>query len=188
MRPLEQKYFARIRADLINEAKGYVLEVGAGTGMNFAYYSSAEKVIALEPNAEMARNSSHKANHAKIPIEVILGNAESMPFEDNTFDSIVGTLVLCTIPNPDIALSEIRRVCKNNGIVLFFEHVRLNNRYLGMLQDFLTPAWRHLCDGCHLNRNSLQLIRQKGFKVIGETRHFKNICVTVIATNKKYLE
>nr|WP_276562882.1 class I SAM-dependent methyltransferase [Paenibacillus anseongense] len=185
MGPLERKYFARIRVDLLKEARGNVLEIGSGTGLNFGYYTHAEKVTALEPNPKMTRKASQRATHATVPIEVIFGNAETLPFEDNTFDTIVGTLVLCTIPDPEKALSEIRRVCKNDGIVLFFEHIRLNNRYLGKLQDFLTPVWRHLCDGCHLNRNSSDLIKQIGFKVVGETRYFRNICVTVIAINKK---
>jgi ubiquinone/menaquinone biosynthesis C-methylase UbiE len=185
MSPLERGGFVAIRQGLLSHAKGKVLEIGSGTGANFPYYVAAEEVIAIEPEAAMRVQSLPRAFHAHVPIEVQDGQAESLPFPDDTFDAVVGTLVLCTIPDPVKALNEIRRVCKPGGHVLFFEHVRLNDSMLGILQDRLTPVWKRLCDGCHLNRNSIELIKQAGFRVTRVERHYKKIFVVVEAVNRK---
>nr|WP_027415146.1 class I SAM-dependent methyltransferase [Aneurinibacillus terranovensis] len=185
MEPLERRGLRDIRKNLIRKASGKVLEIGSGTGFNFPYYEQAEKVVAIEPEPLMREQSLEKAKTVRIPIEVILAGAEALPFPDNTFDTVVGTLVLCTIPNPSKALAEIRRVCKSDGTVLFFEHVRLSDPFLGRLQDWLTPIWKQLCDGCHLNRDSLEQVKRAGFKVIRIEQYFKNIFIVIEAANKK---
>jgi ubiquinone/menaquinone biosynthesis C-methylase UbiE len=178
---LEKKGFSDIRQELLKEAKGNVLEIGSGTGLNVPFYTYPDQVTALEPNPEMRAKSLQRAKIALIPLEIIAGDAENLPFEDDTFDTVVGTLVLCSIPNPEKALREIHRVCKPDGTILFFEHIRLNHRLWGSLQDFLTPVWKKLCDGCHLNRNSLELMEQTGFNVTHVTRHYRNLFITVKA-------
>ncbi|WCK54822.1 class I SAM-dependent methyltransferase [Aneurinibacillus sp. Ricciae_BoGa-3] len=186
MEPLERRGLRDIRRKLIRNASGTVLEIGSGTGNNFPYYEQVEKVVAIEPELFMRERSLKRVSTVQIPIEVISAGAEALPFPDNTFDTVVGTLVLCTIANPSKALSEIRRVCKPDGTVLFFEHVRLNNNpFLGRLQDCLTPIWRRLCHGCHLNRDSLQQVTMAGFKVLRVERYFKDIFIAVEAVNKK---
>ncbi|MDA8235296.1 MAG: methyltransferase domain-containing protein [Clostridia bacterium] len=185
MEPLERKKFREIRKNLLQNVEGKVLEIGSGTGFNFPFYQQAQKVIAIEPEPLMRDQSLPRATKANVPIEVILADAEELPFPADTFDAVVGTLVLCTIPNPSKALKEIRRVCKPEGQVLFFEHVRLNHPVLGRLQDLLTPIWKHLCDGCHLNRNTLELIRQAGFKVVHVERYYNELFLVIKTLNDK---
>lgn len=186
MGPLEKRGFQQIRKTLIGKAQGRVLEIGSGTGANFSYYDVlVEEVIALEPNSIMREKSMVRAGQATAPIEVISGDAENLPFMDNVFDTVIGTLVLCTIPDPAKALAEIRRVCKPEGNILFFEHVRIHDSILGSLQDWLTPLWKRVCDGCHLNRNSLDSIKLAGFKVVRLEKHYRKIFLVVEAINKK---
>jgi ubiquinone/menaquinone biosynthesis C-methylase UbiE len=185
MEPLEKRGFLAIRKDLLGKAQGKVLEIGSGTGINFSHYDIAGEVIAIEPEPAMRDKSLQRALQAPVSIDVRDGRAESLPFPDNSFDTVVGTLVLCTIPDPVKALEEIRRVCKPNGQVLFFEHVRIHNSILGVLQDKLTPIWKRLCDGCHLNRNSVELMKKAGFKVTRVEQHYKKIFVVVEAVNLK---
>lgn len=185
MQPLEQKGLTEIRKTLIRNAGGKVLEIGSGTGLNFPFYERADKVIAIEPQLLMMNRSLIRANGALVPIDVILAGAEEIPFEDNTFDTVVGTLVLCTIPNPLKALEEIRRVCKPHGIILFLEHVRLDHPILGRIQDWLTPIWKHVCDGCHLNRKTVELINKVGFKLVRKKQYCKNLLLEIELLNSK---
>jgi len=185
MEPLERKGFREIRKNLIQKIEGKVLEIGSGTGFNFPYYEIAQKVMAIEPEPLMREQSIPRAMKANVPIEVISANAEELPFPDDSFDTVVGTLVLCTIPDPAKALKEIRRVCKPDGQVLFFEHVRLNHPVLGRLQDLLTPLWKRLCDGCHLNRNTLELVKRAGFKVIRIEKYYKALFLVIKTINEK---
>lgn len=185
MAPLEHHGVKEIRKHLIAKATGAVLEIGSGTGLNFPYYQNANKVDALEPSSNMRNKSYKRAISAKNPITVLEGSAEKLSYPDNTFDTVVGTLVFCTIPNPELALKEIRRVCKPDGHILLFEHVRLHHAVLGRMQDGLTPIWKRLCDGCHLNRDTLGLVKREGCKVIRMQRFYKNIFVVIEAVNNK---
>jgi ubiquinone/menaquinone biosynthesis C-methylase UbiE len=185
MVPLEQKGLAEIRKNLIRHAQGKVLEIGSGTGLNFPYYEQAENVTAIEPEEFMRERSLSRASRSHVPIDVILADAEILPFRDNTFDTVVGTLVLCTIPSPLKALEEVRRVCKPGGKILVLEHVRLDRPILGRIQDWLTPVWKHLCDGCHLNRNTLDLVSKAGFKIVRVKRYYKNIFLEIEIINNK---
>jgi ubiquinone/menaquinone biosynthesis C-methylase UbiE len=181
---LEQKGLARIRKRLILGAQGKVLEVGSGTGLNFPYYLHAAEVIAIEPDRLMRERSLQRSSRAQVPINVIDANAEELPFGDDSFDTVVGTLILCTIENPLKALQEIRRVCKPEGKLLLLEHVRLDRPILGRLQDLLTPVWKHLCDGCHLNRNTLELVTKSGFQDVRVRPHFNDIFLEIELLNK----
>lgn len=185
MHPLEIGKFRAIRKSLIQKAKGNVLEIGSGTGFNFPYYTQAEKVIGIEPNLTMREQSFKRVKEAKIPIEVISADAQALPFSENTFDTVVGTLVLCTIPNPEKALYEIRRVCRPNGQVLFFEHVRLEHPLLERLQDWVTPLWKQVCDGCHLNRETLNTIKKAGLTIVNIARYNNGLLLVVEALNQK---
>ena len=103
MKPLERGIFFSIRKNLIANAYGSVLEIGSGTGINFPFYQSVDKVVALEPNQDMIERSYTRMEGSVVPIEIIRERAEVLPFEDNSFDTVVATLVFCTIPNPDAA-------------------------------------------------------------------------------------
>lgn len=165
MAPLENKKFKRIRKALITKAEGQVLEIGFGTGVNFPFYEKASRVTAIEPNPEMIKRSLSKVKRARLPINTHIGKAETLPYSKNTFDTVVGTLVFCTIPNPEQALNEIHRVLKPEGKLLLLEHVRMDHPVLSKIQDVLTPAWKQICDGCHLNRDTLALVRETGFNL-----------------------
>lgn len=112
MMPLEKNKFLTIRRRLISKVEGRVLEIGSGTGVNFPFYDQATSVIAIEPNPDMLKKSFPKAQNQHVSINAHLGEAENISYLENTFDTIVGTLVFCTIPNPEKALNEIRRVLK----------------------------------------------------------------------------
>lgn len=177
MNPLEQGKFKTIRKELLCEARGMVLEIGSGTGINFPIYENAETVYAIEPNPAMIEKSITKKENAVVPIEIINAGAEQLPFEDNSFDTVVATLVFCTIPNVDSALKEIKRVLKPGGTILFFEHVKMENRFLAGLQDFLTPAWKRICDGCCLNRNTHQLLKSHSLEIIEKKDYYNGLFV-----------
>jgi ubiquinone/menaquinone biosynthesis C-methylase UbiE len=179
MRPLEKKRFKKIRIELLSKATGYVLEVGSGTGINFNLYDSVEKVVAIEPSLYMMERAQQRVKQSSIEIEMIQATAEQLPFPDNTFDTVVATLVLCTIPNPHQALKEMVRVCKPDGKILFFEHVKMDNQFLAALQEWLTPAWKKICDGCCLNRDTLSLIKNCPLLIIKLNDYYNGLFISV---------
>jgi ubiquinone/menaquinone biosynthesis C-methylase UbiE len=181
MAPLERGGFQDIRKQLLRQARGKVLEIGAGTGVNFPYYTEAAHVIAVDPDPCMVARSLPRATQAAVPIAVLLARAEALPFPDHTFDTVVGTLVFCTIPDPRQALCELQRISKPAGTALFFEHVRVHRPLAGRLQDWLTPVWKRLAGGCHLNRNTLALLTQAGFDVTRIEPHYKELFLVIEA-------
>nr|WP_153737551.1 class I SAM-dependent methyltransferase [Aquibacillus halophilus] len=183
MKPLEQLKLTKRRKLLINNATGRVLEIGSGTGVNFPYYTNAIRVDAIEPNSLM-RDRSHKRKYTTT-IQTYLVGAEKLPFADNTFDSVVGTLVFCTIPEPTKALEEIQRVSKSGAKILLLEHVRLNNKFLGEIQDIATPVWKRLCDGCHLNRNTEALIKNSRLSILKKESFYRGLFITIQCLNNK---
>ena len=185
MNPLEHTYFKRIRTTLISKAKGRVLEIGSGTGVNFPYYTNATKIDAIEPNPLMSKRSYKRIKRSRIPIQTYLVKAEKLPFPDNTFDSVVATLVFCTIPEPIKALQEIQRVSKPGAKLLLFEHVRVNQKNLGKAQDLLTPLWSKVCDGCHLNRDTLELLKQSNLSISKVDYHYGGLFLVIECLNEK---
>jgi ubiquinone/menaquinone biosynthesis C-methylase UbiE len=181
MAPLERGGFQAIRKQLLRQARGKVLEIGAGTGINFPYYTAAAHVIALDPEPSMVERSLPRATQAAVPIDVIVARAEALPFPDHTFDTVVGTLVFCTIPDPRQALCELRRIGTPAGTALFFEHVRVHRPLVSRLQEWLTPVWKRLAGGCHLNRDTLTLITQAGFDVTRIEPHYKGLFLVIEA-------
>ncbi|WP_257348736.1 class I SAM-dependent methyltransferase [Pseudalkalibacillus decolorationis] len=182
MEPVEKKSFGKIRAELLKMAHGNVLEVGCGTGLNFKYYEDVT-VTAIEPKESFRKTAAERASHANVPIVVYEGNAEKLDFPDHSFDTIVGTLVFCSIADPIKAIREIIRVCKPNGKVLLFEHVRHDNKMIATLQGIATPLWKRMCDGCHLNRDTAQLLQQEGIEIIQIKPHRSKIMITIEARN-----
>src|SRR2546423_5824429 len=154
---------AERRQQLVENASGAVLEVGAGTGKNFRHYRRADRVVALEPEAAMRARAEPRLAQASVAIEIIDGDALSLPFEDNTFDTVVFGLVLCTIPDPAKALNEARRVLRPDGELRFYEHVRSDDPRLARWQDRLARPWRWFGRGCNANRETLTTIGASGF-------------------------
>ena len=183
MSPLEKGKFKSIREDLLQKASGSVLEIGSGTGVNFPLYQSVTKVTAIEPSQQMIERSRKKREMSIVPIHIMKESAEHLPFSDHTFDTVVATLALCTIPNPEAAIREMKRVCKPEGKILLFEHVRMDNPILSKLQDCLTPFWRKACDGCCLNRDTVQLIKQNGLEIVNKKTFYNGLFVQIEIRN-----
>ncbi|WP_010281996.1 class I SAM-dependent methyltransferase [Bacillus timonensis] len=185
MKPLEKRKFISIRSQLLAKATGQVLEIGSGTGINFPLYRGVQSVTAIEPNPNMSERAIENKTKAVVPIEIVKVGAESLPFEDNTYDTVVATLVFCTIPNVEKALREMKRVCKPNGTILMFEHVKMRDPFLSKLQDWLTPAWKRVCDGCCLNRETENLVKQNGLPIVAKKEFYNGLFVTLQIRNDK---
>lgn len=185
MSPLEHRKFKRVRKELLRSATGRVLELGAGTGINFPLYENANHVTAIEPSQHMIDRSQSKFNKAAVPIKIVKAGAEQLPFNDDTFDTVVATLVFCTIPNVEKAIDEMKRVCKPNGKILLFEHVKMENRVLSRLQDWLTPVWKKICDGCCLNRETLHTFMIHGLTVVKVEKFYKDLFINAELRNSK---
>lgn len=185
MKPLEKSRIQRIRRSIAGKAAGVVLEIGSGTGANFPLYERVDVVHAIEPDPAMREASILRAKGAKVPIQTYEAKAEGLPFADNVFDEVVATLVFCTIPEPEKALQEIRRVSKPGACIHFFEHVRVDNKQAALLQDALTPLWEKVAGGCQLNRNTLKLIRESGLAVVEVTPLYKGLFQKIECINAK---
>lgn len=185
MGPLEKRKFLRIRKGLLSKATGSVLELGAGTGVNFPLYEGVKKVTAIEPSQHMIKCSLSKKKQSVVPIDIVQADAEVLPFGANTFDTVVATLVFCTIPNPEKAILELKRVCKHDGKILLFEHVKMENHFLSVLQDLLTPAWKKICDGCCLNRDTLKLLKAHGLTILTVEKYYRDLFIVVESVNRK---
>ena len=152
------------RQALLAQAQGRVLEIGAGTGVNIQHYPVAvEEIVFTEPEEPMALRLEAKLAAAGRSGSVVRAPAEQLPFEDGSFDTVVSTLVLCTVSDPVKALAEIERVLRPGGTLLFLEHVRADDPGLARWQDRLAPAWRRFGHGCNPNRPTPDLIRRTGF-------------------------
>jgi len=164
-RPLEEAGVTAVRARLAGSLTGHVLEIGCGTGLNFAHYGAGAKVTAIEPLEAFRSFATQRAATAAAPIEVQDGDAQRLPFPDHSFDAALVTLVLCSIPDAARGLHELRRVLRAGAPVRFFEHVRSERRLGAVVQDVCNPLWRRIMDGCNLNRDTVTAIRAAGFTV-----------------------
>jgi ubiquinone/menaquinone biosynthesis C-methylase UbiE len=154
------------REALLAGARGRVLEVGAGTGWNLRFYPpEVEEIVATEPEAGMLGRTRQRAEELDRPVRFVEAKAEQLPFEDDEFDTVVSTLVLCTVEDQDRALAEIHRVLKPGGRFLFIEHVRSEDPKRARWQDRLERPWKVLNMGCHPNRRTLASIERAGFQV-----------------------
>ncbi len=154
------------RQRTVSEASGRVLEIGVGTGANLPFYERAvDSVTSIEPSAGMNRRSARSREKARVPIRLVAGSAERLPFQDGSFDTAVTVFVLCTIPNAAEALAEIRRVLPPGGSLLFLEHVRAPDPGVERWQHRLQPLWSRIACGCHLARDTERRIAEAGFEL-----------------------
>ena len=160
----ERRWMGAHREALLSGARGEVLEIGGGTGANLPHYRDVRRVTISEPDPFMREKLWPKLENARIPVEVSDAGAEALPFPDGAFDTVVSTLVLCTVPDQRAALREIRRVLRPGGRLLFIEHVRGEGR-AARWQDLITPLWRRLAAGCRPNRDTVAAMRTAGFRV-----------------------
>ncbi len=159
---LERAVLGEHRARLLASLDGQVLDVGAGTGANLPYLRRASRVVVAEPDAAMRRRLAARLAQAAVPVELSSDPAEKLRYPDASFDAVVFTLVLCTVPSPDRALAEARRVLRPSGRLIILEHVR-GTGTLARWQDRLTPLWSRLNAGCHLGRDTAAAIERAGF-------------------------
>jgi ubiquinone/menaquinone biosynthesis C-methylase UbiE len=163
---MRQNYLVPFRNRVIGAAEGRVLEIGIGSGLNFPLYGAAvTSVIGLEPSPELLRMARPRASTAAVPITLLDASAEAIPLDDRSIDTVVTTWTLCTIPNAPLALSEMRRVLKPAGTLLFVEHGRAPEPGVQRWQDRLDPLWSRFAGGCHLNRKMDDLIAGSGFRI-----------------------
>ena len=153
------------RKRVIGAAEGRVVEIGVGSGRNLPFYGpSAKEILALEPAPKlvaMARRASHRA----MPINFIEASAEAIPLDDHSADTVVTTWTLCSIPHAARALAEMRRILRPGGKLLFAEHGLAPDESVRRWQNFLTPAWKRIGGGCHLNRPIRTMIESSGFQI-----------------------
>jgi ubiquinone/menaquinone biosynthesis C-methylase UbiE len=163
---MQQKQMIPFRTRIGSAAAGRVLDVGVGSGLNLAFYGDkTERVFGVDPSSELLRFAEKRARKAAIPVELLLGSSEALALENKSIDTVVLTFTLCTIGAPVAALAEMRRVLKPGGKLLFAEHGRAPEPSVARWQDRLTPVWKRVAGGCHLNRKPDALIRSVGFRV-----------------------
>jgi ubiquinone/menaquinone biosynthesis C-methylase UbiE len=156
----------RHRHDLLTQARGQTVEIGSGTGLNLAHYPDhLDSLVLAEPDPSMRRRLEHTVSRSARRAQVIDAGAEQLPFGDATLDTVVSTLVLCTVDAPDRALREIARVLRPNGQLLFIEHVRSDSPLLARWQDRLATPWQRFAKGCRCNRATLELLDARGFQL-----------------------
>jgi len=163
---MQNKESKRERARFIPLASGTVLEVGIGSGLNVPFYGpKVEKLHAVDPSLELWKLAQRRVRDAPFPIEFLALSAESIPLDDGAVDAVVTTWTLCSIPDTAKALTEMRRVLKPEGHLIFVEHGRAPDARVLAWQNRLNPLWSRVAGGCNLNRKIDDLIMGAGFRL-----------------------
>ena len=153
------------RQKVVPLARGKVLDIGIGSGLNIPFYNSdkIDKVIGIDPSHELIELAKELANDSKASIDLVIGSAESIPYPDNFFDTVLVTYTMCTIPNVAMANKEMWRVLKDDGRLIFCEHGLAPDKKISKWQNRIDPFWGKIVGGCHLNRDIQKLITDAGF-------------------------
>lgn len=163
---MQSKVARQERARFLPRASGRVLEVGIGSGLNIPFYrAGVERLCGVDPSPDLLKMARRRATGAHFPVELIEQSGESLPAEDQMFDTVVTTWSLCTIPDPVAALKEMKRVLKPEGHLIFIEHGRSPDARVLAWQNRLNPLWTRLGGGCNLNRKIDALILEAGFRI-----------------------
>jgi SAM-dependent methyltransferase len=163
---MRQPRLEKYRREAVVSARGRVLEIGVGSGLNLPFYSKqVEIVIGIDPSPRLLAMTRRRAAASGVEAELLQGTAAAIPLADSTIDTVVMTWTLCSIPDPLLALREMRRVLKPDGRLLFIEHGLCPEVGIEHWQHRLTPIWRHVSGGCHLDRKMDDLIRSAGFEL-----------------------
>jgi ubiquinone/menaquinone biosynthesis C-methylase UbiE len=162
----ERAGMSKRREKLLSQASGRVLELGAGTGLNLTHYpDEIEDLVLTEPAAPMVSRLERRAKRSGHDCTVVVAPAERLPFENDSFDTVVSTLVLCTVDDPRQTIDEIARVLRPGGSLLFLEHVRSESPRLARWQDRLHRPWHAFAAGCNANRATVDLLRDSALQV-----------------------
>ena len=163
-----------LRRQYVGQATGDVLELGIGTGLNLEHYSDeVRSVTGVDPAAELTEKARERAETIKPKVEVLGISGESLPIDDNQFDTVVCTWTMCSIPNPYRAVEEMRRVLKPGGDVIFVEHGRADDASVVKWQRRIEPLWKIIGGGCHLTRRMDDLLEQGGFRITRKTTGYE---------------
>ena len=165
---MQVKPISKQRMKIIPEAKGRVLEIGVGSGLNFKYYnqSNINEVFAVEPDGVLLKKAKVRAKENNIILNIQQMYAEKLPYENETFDTIISTYTMCSISNLSLALSELKRVLKTDGILLFSEHGMAPDKNIHLWQKRLNPIQKRIAGGCHLDINIPKVIKDEGFEML----------------------
>jgi ubiquinone/menaquinone biosynthesis C-methylase UbiE len=163
---MRQENFAPFRQRTAGAAHGRVLEIGIGSGLNLSSFRpDIESVCGVDPSSELLAKASRRVANVGFPVRLLEASSEKLPLEDRSFDTAVMTFTMCSIPDVGAALLEIRRVLKPEGELLFAEHGRAPDPDVIRWQDRITPVWKRIGGGCHLNRKVDDLIQAAGFRI-----------------------
>jgi ubiquinone/menaquinone biosynthesis C-methylase UbiE len=164
---MKNKEATRLRGAWVPEARGRVLEIGIGSGLNLPFYSSeVECVVGVEPSPELQKMAEERAKRSNTKVEFLSQSAEdTLALADESIDTIVITWTLCSIADPMRALAQMKRVLRTNGRMLFIEHGKSDDAGVAAWQDRLTPVWKKIGGGCHLNRKIDDLLGAAGFEI-----------------------
>ena len=170
MQSVENRHLSTRRKNLLQDLKGTILEVGAGTGVNFQFYDPQAQILACEPDSFMATKAREKATapSSKATISLLEQGVETLEIAPNSLDYIVCTLVLCTIPKPFEAYQQFKSWLKSDGELIILEHIAPKSKFTRFSYDLVTPIWKRIGQGCHLNRNTDQDLKSLGFSPIQE--------------------
>jgi ubiquinone/menaquinone biosynthesis C-methylase UbiE len=163
---MRQKQLAPMREQLVTETRGRVLEIGIGSGLNLPFYPrELDILLGLDPSRELLQIAKRHSSWVHFPVKLSEGRAEDIPLDDGAVDHVVMSWTLCSVADPPRVLAEVRRVLRPGGSLLFVEHGRAPEPRVRRWQDRLTPAWRRVAGGCHLNRPIARLIENSGLRV-----------------------
>jgi ubiquinone/menaquinone biosynthesis C-methylase UbiE len=176
-RLMEGLGLGRWRRWLVAGAAGRVLEIGAGTGRNLPRYPPGTPVMAIEPSSEALAKARRRASGALL----VRARAEALPFREGTFDTVVSSLVFCSVAEPTRGLAEVRRVLRRGGALRMLEHVRSRNALVGRVQDRLQPAWTWVSGGCHPNRETEKAVESCGFAIDPDSRRARGALRSFVA-------
>jgi SAM-dependent methyltransferase len=166
-RGMRHRRFLPLREQLVEAARGRVLEIGVGSGLNLPLYRrDLEQLTGLDPSPELLARARRSAAWVHFPVRLVEGRAEELPLEDATVDCVVTSWTLCSVADPGQALAEVRRVLRPGGAFLFVEHGRADDAGVRRWQDRLTPLWCRIAGGCHLNRPMAELIEAAGLDLV----------------------
>ena len=179
---LELSSLQKLRKQLLAQVAGNVLEIGMGTGVNLSIYDGVDFVAGIDLRPQVLAGAFTRENAPAFGISC--ANAHQLPFGNGRFDNIVSTLVFCSIPDPPLALAEIRRVLKPNGRFYLLEHVRGQNPVSRRLTEWLQPAWFALQHECHLNRETAVTLQQSGFTIEESSTHGFGLLQMMVAKVK----
>jgi ubiquinone/menaquinone biosynthesis C-methylase UbiE len=183
----ESSFMNPLRQETAGQARGLVLEIGPGNGLNFSFYdpTQVERVEAVEPDTSMLSYARQRLESARVPINLVQAAAENLPFAAATFDTVVATLVFCSVTDPERGLQEIRRVLKPGGTLYMVEHVRSSKPWAARVQDIITPVIRRVSGNCHWNRDTARKIAEAGLHITSQ-RNLSGILVPMVVLQATY--